>query len=95
MPVARLKVPGDARFNPGPRTFCDKCSTREGLNFAYAYGKPIFLCEKHFREWFKLARVNDGNNDLTREQPFKQQARITDKDIPLEHYFGKQSKKVF
>ena len=59
MPVARLKVPGDARFNPGPRTFCDKCSTREGLNFAYAYGKPIFLCEKHYREWYAKAQKDD------------------------------------
>jgi len=93
--IARLQVPGDGRFNPSSKDTCAKCSVRDGLNFAWAHGRKIFLCERHYREWFNLAKVNDGNNDLTREQPFKQQARITGSDIPLERYFGKQSKKVF
>ena len=93
--LVRLKVPGDGRFNPSSKDTCQKCSIRDGLNFAWANGKRIFLCEKHFREWYKQASVNEGNNDLVRQQPFKQQARITDKDIPIEHYFGKQEKRVF
>ena len=92
MPVARLKVPGDARFNPGPRTFCDKCSTREGLNFAYAYGKPIFLCEKHYREWYAKAQKD---KEIVRQQPFKQQTTIDGGSRSLEYYYGRQDKKVF
>ena len=91
-PVTRLKVPGDARFNPGPRTFCDKCSTRDGLNFAYAYGKPIFLCERHYREWFAKAQKD---KEMVRQQPFKQQTTIDGETNSLERYHGRQDKRVF
>ena len=91
-PVTRLKVPGDARFNPGPRTFCDKCSTRDGLNFAYAYGKPIFLCERHYREWFAKAQKD---KEMVRQQPFKQQTTIDGETNSLERYHGKQDRKVW
>jgi hypothetical protein len=92
VPLTRLKVPGDARFNPGPRTFCDKCSTRDGLNFAYAYGKPIFLCERHYREWFAKAQKD---KEMVRQQPFKQQTTIDGETNSLERYHGKQDRKVW
>jgi hypothetical protein len=90
--LTRLKVPGDGRFNPGPRTFCDKCSTRDGLNFAYAYGKPIFLCERHYREWFNRAQKD---KEMVRQQPFRQQTTIDGETNSLERYHGRQDRKVF
>jgi hypothetical protein len=90
--LTRLKVPGDGRFNPGPRTFCNKCSTRDNLEFAYANGKPIFLCQRHYREWFKEA---NRNKELIRQQPFKQQTTIDGGARSLEYYYGKQDKKVW
>lgn len=90
--LVKLKVPGDARFNPGPRTFCNKCSERNGLQFAYAYGKPIFLCEKHYREWFNAAQKD---KEMVRQQPFKQQTTIEGETNSLERYHGRQDRKVW
>ena len=92
MAVTRLTVPGDGRFNPGPRTFCSKCSERNGLTWAYAYGKGMFLCDRHYREWYAAAQKD---KEIVRQQPYRQQTTIDGGSRSLEHYYGRQDKKVF
>jgi hypothetical protein len=90
MDIPRIKS-SDPRLNPSSKTFCEKCSTRDGLNFAYANGKPIFLCERHYREW--VAEAN-RNPELVRQQPFKQVGQIGD-NMTVEQIHGKQEKRVY
>lgn len=91
MNIPRIKS-SDPRLNPSSKTFCQKCSERSGLNFAYANGKPIFLCERHYREWLAEAKKD---KELVRQQPFKQQTTIDGGARDLEYYYGKQNKRVF
>lgn len=88
----KLTVPGDGRFNPSSRTFCAKCSARDGLNWAYAYGKGMFLCERHYAEWFREAQ---RDKEMVRQQPFKQQTTIDGGKGSVEKYHGPQDKRVF
>lgn len=91
MNIPRIKS-SDPRLNPSSKTTCQKCSERVGLNFAYANGKPIFLCETHYREWLKEA---ERNKEMIRQQPFKQQTTIDGGARNLEYYYGKQDRRVF
>jgi hypothetical protein len=91
MNIPRIKS-SDPRLNPSSKTTCQKCSERVGLNFAYANGKAIFLCERHYREWLKEAQTN---KEMIREQPFKQVTTIDGGKRSLEYYYGKQNKKVW
>ena len=79
-------------MNPSSKTTCQKCSERVGLNFAYANGKPIFLCETHYREWLKEAETN---KEMIRQQPFKQVTTIDGETNSLERYHGKQDRRVW
>lgn len=88
MVTAGIKVPGDGRFNPSSSTSCFKCSERNGLNFAWANGRPIFLCGRHYRDWMKEG-VRDP--EMTRQIPFKQVKGINDSADPIPN----QDKRVF
>lgn len=87
-----LKVPGDGRFNPSSKTFCEKCSSRDGLHFAYAYGKPMFLCAIHYQKWFDEAK---RDKEMVRQQPFRQQTTIDGGRGTVEQYHGPQDKRVW
>jgi hypothetical protein len=82
----------DPRLNPSSKTFCQKCSERNNLSFAYANGKAIFLCERHYEEWFREVQ---RDKEMVREQPFKQQTTIDGGKGSVEQYHGKQGKKVW
>jgi hypothetical protein len=75
--VARMQVEGDGRFNASSRESCQRCSEREGLSFAFAHGKRIWLCDRHYREWFKTAHED---REMVRQSPYKPVTGITGAD---------------
>ena len=91
MNIPRVRS-SEPRLNPSSKTFCQKCSERNGLNFAYANGKPIFLCERHYVQWVAEAQ---RDKEMVRQQPFKQQTTIEGETNSLERYHGRQDRKVF
>jgi hypothetical protein len=76
------------KFNPSSRTFCAKCSARDNLKYAFAYGKDIFLCPKHYEEWFV---AKDKDPEIVRAIPGRDRLGTLD----LEPSVGKQDKKIF
>jgi len=78
----------DGRFNPSSRQECAKCSTRVGLRYAFAFGKDLFLCDRHYREW---CAAIEKDKEITRQIPGKDRLGTCD----LEPGIGKQDKKVF
>ena len=82
----------DPRLNPSARTTCAKCSERDHLSYAFAYGRPMFLCEVHYKKWFDEAQ---RDKEMIRQQPFKQVTTIDGKDQGVEKIYGKQDKKIW
>ena len=82
----------DPRLNPSSKTSCAKCSERNNLSYAYAYGKPMFLCPEHYKVWFAEAQ---RDKEMVRQQPFKQVTTIDGKDQGVEKFYGKQDRRIF
>jgi len=80
MPVRAGIKSEEGRFNPSSKTFCARCSERINLRYAFANGKDIFLCEKHYDEWMDEA---ERDPELVRQIPGKQRKGISDKGLPI------------
>jgi len=78
----------DGKFNPSSRTYCARCSQRDNLKYAFAYGKDIFLCPRHYEEWFA---AKDKNPEIVREIPGRDRLGTLD----LEPGVQKQPKRVW
>jgi len=79
---------GEGRFNPSSHTFCQKCSVRDGLHYAYANGRDIFLCDRHYDEWLGEAKRNP---ELVRQIPGRQKLGLGDEGKPIPN----QDRRVF
>jgi len=76
------------KFNPSSRTFCDKCSARDNLKYAFAYGRDIFLCPRHYEEWFV---AKDKDPEIIRKIP----GRDHHGSLDLEKSIQKQDRAVW
>ena len=76
------------KFNPSSRTFCAKCSARDNLKYAFAHGRDIFLCPKHYEEWFA---EKDRHPEIIREIPGRDRLGTLD----LEPGVQKQPRRVW
>jgi hypothetical protein len=76
------------KFNPSSRTFCDKCSARDNLKYAFAYGRDIFLCPRHYEDWFV---AKDKDPEIIRKIP----GRDHHGSLDLEKSIQKQDRAVW
>jgi hypothetical protein len=76
------------KFKPSSRTYCAKCSARDNLKYAFAYGKDIFLCPRHYEEWFV---AKDKNPEIIRQIP----GRDRHGSLDLEPSIQRQEKSVW